>query len=370
MPDALRIMHLVQSINCGGQEKLILSLAEKQLAAGMLPSVCVLEGPGELTAEAEDKRIPLHYLHKQPGLKLGMPFKLRALLKKQGTHVMHAHNMGPALYGTIAARLAGVPVSLLTRHGRDPSQWNALLWRMIDAVVAISKDTIEEFKKHNSISPDKLHVIYNGVGTSAFAGSPTIVSGLKAQLGIDVGDLVVGTVGRLCPEKDHLGLLEAYKIVLQSCSQTKLLIVGGGALQGQLEEHCRQGKLENRVIFTGFRNDVKELLQCMDVFVLSSVSEGMPIALLEAMANGRPAVVTAVGGNVEVVEDGETGFVVPPRDPQALARKICALIRDEGLRRRFSEEARRAITERFSLEKMAAEYSTLYATILRAKGGV
>jgi glycosyltransferase involved in cell wall biosynthesis len=370
MPEALRIMHVVQSINCGGQEKMIVSLAERQLAAGMLSSICVLEGPGELTAEAEQKKIPLYYLRKRPGLKLGLPFRLSALLKEQRIRVMHAHNMGPALYGIVAARLAGVPASVLTRHSRDPKKWNALLWRMIDAVVAISKDTEEAFRKHNSISPEKLHVICNGVDSPAFTRSPADISRLKAQLGIGVGEMVIGTVGRLCPEKDHIGLLQAYKLVLQSCSQTKLLIVGGGGLQGELEECRLQNRLVENVILTGFRNDVRELLQCMDVFVMSSISEGMSIALLEAMANGIPAVVTAVGGNLEVVEDGRTGFIVPPRDPQALAQKVCALIRDDNLRSRYSEEARRRIAERFSVDQMAAAYLRLYVSILKAKGVV
>lgn len=363
----VRIMHVVQSLNCGGQEKMIISLAERQIAADMYSSICVLEGAGELSQEAEKKNIPLFYLNKQPGVRLSIIAKLRCLLKQNKITVMHAHNMGPAFYGAISVCFAGVPVAVVTRHGRDPIRWNALLWHMIDAVVAISKDTITEFRKSNAISASKAHVIYNGTDTTVSRNILADRSSIKKQFGISDSDIVIGSVGRLCPEKDFITLINAYKFIVLRYPNTKLLIVGGGKLQAELAMYCSQNGIDNKVIFTGFRNNIHELLEIIDIFVLSSISEGMPLALLEAMASGKPSVVTNVGGNVEVVVDGVTGFIVPPKTPDVLASRIMDLIGNKKLSEQFSEAAKNRVADYFSVEHMAEEYLKLYLNILERK---
>ena len=213
-------------------------------------------------------------------------------------------------------------------------RWPAPFWYLPDAVVSISDDTQQEFMKINAVRPEKAHVIYNGIDECSFNGSTDKRDALKSELGIALSDVVIGSVGRLCPEKDFMSLLDAYKCVIAQCPATRLLIVGDGNLKADLKAHAREIGIDGRVIFTGLRNDVQKLMGVIDVFVMSSVSEGMPLALLEAMASGKPSVVT-VGGNIEVAMDGVTSFMAPPNSPDILARKVIDLIRIPFVRRLF-----------------------------------
>lgn len=363
----IRILHVVQSIDCGGQEKMIISLAEQQLKSGVYAGICVLEGIGELSKEVVNKKIPLYYMGKKPGISFKVIVQLKRLLQQQNISIMHAHNMGPAFYGALSAYLADVPVAIVTRHGRDPLRWNAMIWYLIDAVVAISENTKKAFLKYNRISSAKVHVIYNGIDKANDDRSLSDRHHLKAQLGIADTDVVIGSVGRLCSEKDFVTLLDAYAKVVRQYPNSKLLIVGGGKLKEELETYCRSLKIENNAIFTGYRKDVPELLEVMDIFVLSSISEGMPLALLEAMANSKPSVVTSVGGNVEVIVNGVTGFLVPPKNYEDLANKIMILIGNDNLMKKFGIAANQRVIDVFSLDRMVKNYMNLYLNIFHRK---
>ena len=364
----LRIMHVVQSLNCGGQEKMIISLAERQRNAGAAVSICALEEAGELSSEAKNKNIPLFYMYKKPGIKPGLIFKLARLIREQRISVLHAHNMGPALYGALASKLSGPSAVIVTRHGRDAMKYNKLIWNMIDAVASISEDTKREFLKNNNIELGKVHVIHNGIDHAFFGDLSVDKAGLRSQLGIADADLVVGSVGRLCPEKDFITLIDALGFIVPRHPGVKLLIVGDGKLRAELEAYCKKSGLSQNVIFAGLRNDVRELLSLFDLFVLSSISEGMPLALLEAMASGKPSVVTSVGGNIEVTVDGVTGFVAPPQEPEALSARIVELLINKELSVKFGEAARTRVIKYFSLDRMEKDYMELYMNVLRKKG--
>lgn len=364
---SLRIMHVVQSMNCGGQEKMLISLAEHQRSMGHHSSICVFEGPGELSDDVEGKQIPIHYLYKKPGVQLSLVFKLRQLLRKQRIDVLHAHNMGPAFYGTIAARLGGAPFILVTRHNKDAKHWNAMLWQMTNIVVAVSRDAKKALLQYNMINPKKVRVIYNGIDVDKYRHGNDSSSSIRSQLQLSDKDIVICSVGRLCYQKDYFTLLDALKIVLSKCPCVKLLIIGDGPLKNELHDYAQKLGIAESVKFLGLRNDIPALLKMCRLFVLSSVSEGMPIALLEAMACSLPCVVTGVGGNVEVVVDGISGYIVPPKNPELLSDRIIDILKDEQLAQRIGVAAYHRVKEQFTLQRMSEEYFQLYALMIGDK---
>jgi glycosyltransferase involved in cell wall biosynthesis len=209
--------------------------------------------------------------------------------------------------------------------------------------------------------------IYNAVDVKDHA-IKIDVQEKKRQLNISPDEKVIGIVARLVPVKNHRTLFAAFKKVRQACPKTRLLIVGEGPLDEDLRRFAAElGETEN-ILFLGKRDDVRELLHIMDVVCLASLSEGLSLTLLEAMASARPAVATNVGGNPELVLDGLTGLLVPPRDPERMAEAIVALLRDDGRRRSMGEAGRRRVEEKFNIQNCVKEYEELYFTLARQKG--
>jgi glycosyltransferase involved in cell wall biosynthesis len=171
-------------------------------------------------------------------------------------------------------------------------------------------------------------------------------------------------VASLLPKKDHVHLMDAFARVVSQVPDARLLLVGEGPLKANLQHHARRLGLADAVQFAGYQVDVAGLLKGADLFVLSSLEEGMPNALLEAMSAGLPSVVTNVGGMAETIEDGRGGYLVPPERPELLAERWCALLRDPDLRMRMGAEARRRYETGFTLQRMAGAYQTLYDELI------
>jgi glycosyltransferase involved in cell wall biosynthesis len=191
---------------------------------------------------------------------------------------------------------------------------------------------------------------------------------MRRTFGVQAQGLLVGTVGRLHPQKGFASLLAAVARVRERLPAIRLLLVGGGALRRDLVARAEALGLAEVVIFAGSRGDVPEILAALDLFVLPSLWEGLPNAVLEAMAAGLPVVATAAGGTPEVVVDGETGLLVPPGDVTALAEAIERLLRDPGLRRKMGEAGRKRVEGHFTIEQTVAQTVALYETLLRQKG--
>jgi glycosyltransferase involved in cell wall biosynthesis len=195
-----------------------------------------------------------------------------------------------------------------------------------------------------------------------FHSGPSNVA-LKEVLGIQVDLPIVGTISFLRPEKGLDVLIDAVSLLQQKHPRVCCLIVGAGQERQRLVEHIRQRKLEKDVVLAGFREDIPELLNLMDVFVLPSLEEGMPQSLLQALAMERAVVASAVGGVPEIVEDGQTGFLVNPKDPLALAEKVGQLLRDPGQRKMFGQAGRRVIEQDYSMEAMVMKTELLYSAL-------
>jgi glycosyltransferase involved in cell wall biosynthesis len=226
-------------------------------------------------------------------------------------------------------------------------------------MVAVSEDLKRFVVAQTGMAEDRVQVIYNGVDEAPETDLAK-TSQYKRDLGLSEDELVVGVVGNLYPVKGHTYLLDAVPQVLKTCPKTTFLLIGRGELEVPLKTKVKTLGIEEKVRFLGLRHDVPKLLAIMDVFAMPSLSEGLSIALLEAMAAGKPVVVTRVGGNPELVVEGQTGYLVPAGDAQSLAEAILALLGDSNRAKMFGMRAKHIVKERLTVAHMADQYLKLY----------
>jgi glycosyltransferase involved in cell wall biosynthesis len=272
-------------------------------------------------------------------------------------------------YGCLAALLGRIPI-ITTVHGKAyyGDKWRRrLAYRCVARssfrMVAVSEDIRRFLVQEVGVRPDRVSTIYNGIDVKAYYPSERGAT-VRGELGIAPAAPVIGMVGSLYPVKGHTYLLQAAVRVVKAFPLAVFLIVGRGGLLDQLREQAQQLGIGAHVRFLGFSEDIPPLLQAMDIFALPSLSEGLSLSLLEAMAAGKPAVATAVGGNPEVVLHEETGFLVPSQDVEALACRIISLLKDQAMAHQFGVHGQRRALETFSVEHMVNAYQDLYQEAL------
>jgi glycosyltransferase involved in cell wall biosynthesis len=316
-------------------------------------------GPGgRLAEEIAACGWPVTALEVPPGLRLGLVPRLAWLFRRWKPDVVHTHNTKPLVYAGPAARLAGVRSLIHTRHGQrfgaDRSQTALfrLAARLADRVICVSHDSAR-LSVQEGIAARKVGTVWNGIDVDRFA-----------YLGpADDGPAVM--VGRLSPEKDVDNLLRATALVAGQRPDFRLEVAGDGPCMPALRQAAAELGLDRNVTFLGEVRDVPALLARAGFFVLPSLTEGISLTLLEAMARGLPVIATRVGGNPEVVVDGETGVLVPPSDPGQLAQAILHLLPDLEGRRRMGLAGRKRVEEFFSVRRMVAEYEACYLQLCR-----
>jgi glycosyltransferase involved in cell wall biosynthesis len=240
---------------------------------------------------------------------------------------------------------------------------------MADAVFAVTRELCDFHARQAWISPERIRVIYNGVDTQRFRPRSSERISLRKKFGLPQERFIVGTVGRTVTIKDHPTLLRAVEsMVLKGIDAHALLVGSGPELERNRQLVKDSSVLARRVTFVGSSDEVPDILNTMDVFALTSISEGMSNTLLEAMAAGLPVIATNVGGNPEVVVDGDSGWLFRARDVEALVSRLMSLASDENQRRQLSLAARQRIVERFSLARMLNDYSNLYLELAARRG--
>jgi len=326
---------------------------------------------GELTSELRKRGIKFLWL-KESTQTYDYKFlkNIIQLIKQNRIDLIHSHTWGTDFYGYWASKILGIPM-ISTIHNRYYifEKWSRrfsykVFISQIKKIVAVSKDIQNLLREELKIPPQKVKLIYNGIDTHKFENKKDLKS-LRKELNLSEEELILGNVGNLREVKDHHTLILSFHKVITLFPQAKLLIVGEGELKSSLVKLCAELGLENRVLFLGHREDVNLLLGLMDLFILSSHSEGCSISLLEAMASGKPVIATRVGGNPELILDGKTGFLVPPAEPEKLAEKTIFLLKNEDLRVKMGDEGRRRVKVKFSLETMVKNYEELYSKVLR-----
>lgn len=358
----MRIAHLVETLEVGGLERLAVDLAEKQNANGHSARIYCIFEPGALAGEAEQAGVPVVPFNKPKGFSSGTIRRIAAHMKNDGIQIVHSHNAVVHHYGVGGALLARVPVVVNTQHGfgnlsrpREARLFRTVLpWT--NAVVLVSEDLRKVCISNRRIPAWKSVVIHNGIPVSKFANK-------RASPGSHRPHLRFGTVGRMVPPKNHGMLIEAFAKVLEAIPQAELHMMGDGPLREQLERRITELSLSTSVHLHGLSFGVADFLSTLDVFVLSSSTEGLPVVILEAMAAGLPIVSTRVGGVPEAAPEQEVAWYSPIGDCNSLAAQMCEAAKSPELALR-GEAANRLAIERFSIEAMADGYNELYTRLL------
>ena len=297
-------------------------------------------------------------------------------LRAASPDVVVVRGYNAEVLGRVAAVLAGVPRVIVWAHNCGDLQPRGVVRRICDfaldpvtdAYFGVAHAQLPYLVRELRYPLRKVRIIHNGVDPSLFTDA--VDGDLKAQLGVHEDELVVGILAALRPEKDHETFLRAASLVSERNPRARFMIVGDGPRKAALEALAEDLGIRDRVMFTGARNDVAAVLAGMDVFVLCSFTiECFPMALLEAMAAARPAVCTAVGGVPELLQDGVTGYLVPPRDPTALAERLGSLLESGHQRRQFGEAGRSRVEAEFTLEKSVQEAERQISEIAATRRG-
>lgn len=368
------VVHVVLSLECGGLEHVVVDLARTGRDSGQQVSVICLERRGTLAEQLDEAGIPVYCLDKPAGLRISLMRRLlRPLLAKLQPDVLHSHQIGALLYAGSAARAIGVPVVVHTEHGnlfgdRARTRWlGRLAARYADRFFCVSREIAEDAIRFRITSRRKVLVMSNGIDTAKFSHGGDR-STVRQELQIPEEAPVIGTVGRLAEIKRQDLLIRAFGRLLHSVPSARLLLVGDGPLRASLEELTSELNLKNSVHFTGYRDDRERLLRAMDIFAITSRSEGMPLSVLEAWAAGVPVVAAHVGGLPELIDEGRTGILVPSDDPDVWSSTFCELVHAPENARRLSEQARRQCEQHHSLRSMLESYGAQYAEALRSRG--
>ena len=361
----MKITQILNTLDIGGLERMVVDLAVGLKNRGHSVSVICLRTYGPLQEPLEQAGIRVRALNKPEGFNFAALRTLAGWLREDGADVAHTHNPLVHHYGAMGGRLARTGAVVTTRHGLGNFPWlpkteKIFAWscRFTDQVVAVCETARKYFEEQNPSLAKKLAVIYNGIPLEKFTGVPPRPRG---------GEFVFGIVGRLVPVKDHRTLIEAFRLALPRNPNIRLEILGDGPLRAELEEFARAQDTGGRIVFRGAGLDVPRFLAGLNAFVLCSVSEGLPLTILEAMAAGLPVLGTAVGGIPELIEDAQCGWVVPPSQPAQLSEAMLRMAAHEQSQAMGARGRSRAL-ERYSLPQMTAEYEALFERLLRQRG--
>jgi glycosyltransferase involved in cell wall biosynthesis len=301
---------------------------------------------------------------------LAAAWRLSRLLKRLAPDVVHGHDPHAVAMAATALSIASPPSNpplVTTRRieyriaHHSFSKWK---YSRVDCFIAIS-EAVRERLVTDGIPRARTAVVHDGVDVERIVALEP--ANVHAMLFLPTHAPIVGNVGALVAQKDQHHLIDAAAIVVRTVPDVRFVIVGDGELRQSLEEQIHRKHLERHVFLAGFRTDVLEMIKGFDLFALSSLHEGMASSLLDAMAASRAAVATAVGGVPEAMADGETGFLVPPRDPEAMAARIVQLLQDDALRARMGEAGLRRARERFTLDHMVDGTLAVYEKLLQGR---
>jgi L-malate glycosyltransferase len=295
--------------------------------------------------------------------------RLARHLKRNRVDLLHCHLPVAGAVGRVAGRLAGIPV-VYTEHNKQERyhpltrQLNRLTWRWQERAIAVSADVAESIRAHLPVTVP-VEVVLNGVDVERFRRDPSSAGRVRARLGIPADAPVVGTVAVFRTQKRLEDWIEAARALRARIPNVHFLLIGDGPLRGEVEAAIERSGIREAIHLPGLQEDVRPFLSAMDVYLMSSIFEGLPIALLEAMSAGCAPVCTAVGGIPEVIRSGENGLLVPPMDPAALASAAGDLLAEPGRTEVVGALARRTVQDGFSMERMVRQLEVVYLDVLK-----
>ncbi len=366
MTDAIATGLVVHVMQMAGAERLVVETI-RRLGPRIRPTVFCLDAQGSLGAELERDGIEVVVFGRRPGLDLNVASRLAQEIRRRHIHVVHAHQYTPFFYAALAKLRTGARFRLiLTEHGRHyPDLVSArrrlgnrlLLARLADRINAVCAFSANALAAHDGFPRERIDIIPNGIDLAEYDRAMAPASGLPD------GRRFITTIARFHPVKDHATLIRAFAKIAARFPEVDLLLAGEGPLKHDLESLAATLKVTDRVRFLGVRRDVPALLEASTIFALTSVSEGASLTVLEAMAAGRPIVLTDVGGNPELVRRNVDGLLAPRGDVEGIAEAFARLLADPGLAATLGDSAAQRVRREFLLDRTIEQYYELYRTL-------
>ena len=361
VPENLNISHLIGTLKFGGAERQLINLINN-LDIESKHLIVLSEQKNHDFYPLLKHQISCHFMPINLRYFYITIFKIAKYLRENRINILQTHMFWANFYGVIAGKIAGVPAIVTTEHGKNPwkKKWHFFIERRIittfaDIRVCVSQDIINNRKQNDRIPEHKLVYIPNAVNI------PEIYTKIPNS------KIIIGAIGRFIQAKDFATLIEAAAILKKQNIDFEIFILGDGELRVELESLKNALNLQLEVKMPGFQNDIDKWLRMFDIFVISSIREGQPLVLLEAMANGLPIVATKVGGIPDTLKNGEEGILVEPRDPEKLSSAIMKLIKYENLRIKYGKNARERVKNNFSIKEVCQQYVEFYTKILSDK---
>jgi glycosyltransferase involved in cell wall biosynthesis len=365
----IRVLHITFDMTIGGAQQVIRQLVENMEKGQVESEIVCLDGElGELGELMLQQGFKIHILQRRPGIDRRLIVQLHQLIRSRGYDIVHCHQYTPYFYGLLAAFLTRCKI-IFTEHGRfypDYGSWkrkilNPLLGLFTSKITSISHATKMALIEYENFAAKDIEVIYNGIAD--MSAIEINAEQLKSHFNIPLGKVIFGTISRLQPIKNQSMMIRAFKRVNDHDKNTHLLIVGDGEIRSELESLVAELGISGAVSFTGFQTDPYRFHRIIDVFLLSSFSEGASMTLLEAMSFSTPCVVTDVGGNPELIIDGENGLVVPSDDEAEFAHRCRSLLADPVSRQEMVLKGRARYLAMFRVERMVESFVRIYENI-------
>lgn len=369
-----RVLHLISSSGFLGAENVVLELAKESVKAGYWVTIGIIENRNNLHMELLDRSmeegIKVHIFPCGGRFDWRTISSIRSFIDEEKPNILHSHGYKSNFYALTANK--GKFSWVVTNHLWKKTTFalkvyaylDSLLIRRADRVIAVSEEIVDEMQRRGILS-QKILVIDNGVDIERFVLNRN--EEMRKSFGFNGNSKVIGTIASLTPEKGHIYLLRAIRQVIEKCPECRFLIVGDGGQRQFLEEKSADLGLTGKVLFTGSRKDVPEILSMLDIFVLPSLKEGLPMALLEAMAAAVPVIATKVGAVLKVVMHGETGLLVEKGDVNGLGEAIAQILSDHKMSERLRMKGYEKVMSEFSSDIMTSKYLDIYRKLLRTQ---
>jgi glycosyltransferase involved in cell wall biosynthesis len=374
----LKLLFVIDNLQFGGGERVF-----AQIINGLPPEkyeIFLSSHPGEQLRQVILKEeVQILSLDFSKRLNFSLISRLSRIIKEHEINIVHGQGVRAEFYAKLARWSAGnskyVSTVAMPVEGFDVgpirkkiySLFDRFSEKFVDRFLVVSDVLRDNMIRGHGVPAEKVIRIYNGIEVDHYL--PQDQKGSRAKIrnefNIDADTLLIGSVGRLVWQKGFGYLVRAIPEILKTFSRTKILLVGDGPLCDELEALAEKLNVEEHIIFTGFRDDIKDILSAIDVLVVPSLLEGFPMITLEGMAMAKPIIATRIDGIKEQIVDGESGILIPPRDPNAIADAIIRLGKDKNFAQNLGLEARRRVEERFTVEKMVAETERVYQSLFK-----
>ena len=370
MANKTKITFVVHSLNPGGAEKLAVDMA-LELKKEFQISVICLDEIGAWGDILRNKQIPVISLYREQGIDISIPYLIAKNTRKFQTNIIHAHQTTPWFYSALSRIFNPKPYLLFEEHGRFYPEiknkkkilFNKLVInRLTHRVVAVSNDIKNRLIEYEGVPENKIKIIYNGIKIRDI-DTTYLKKTARQKLNLNKNDFVVGSVGRLDPIKNFPMLIKGVKLAKNQISNLKCVIIGDGPEFSRLKKIILDEQLEDNILLTGYKKDASMLVAAFDVFALTSFSEGISMAILEAMSLSVPCIATKVGGNVELIKHNLSGWLVDSDDWKSLAKVLIHAFNNRDILKKIGENAKKHVKQKFLFKDMIENYKKIYTQL-------